>query len=91
MAAEGQSDRMVSDMGVQMKQRCITEFFHVEKKIAPIDIHQHLQNISRDQIGCEHSEMVGGVCMFHQWWQSGGNSGVEDKPHSGWPGTAVTP
>ena len=61
------------------------------KKMAPIDIHQQLQNISRDQIGCEHSEMAGGVCMFHQWWQSGGNSGVEDKPHSGWPGTAVTP
>ena len=46
--------------------------------MAPIDIHQQLQNISRDQIGCEHSEMAGGVCMFHQWWQSGGNSGVED-------------
>ena len=38
MAAEGQSDRMVSDMEVWMEQRCDTEFFHVEK-LAPINIH----------------------------------------------------
>ena len=38
MAAEGQSDRMAPDMEVYMKQRCVTEFLHVEK-IAPIDIH----------------------------------------------------
>jgi len=33
-----QSDSMASDMEVRMKQRCVTEFFHVEK-MAPIDIH----------------------------------------------------
>ena len=38
MVAERQSDRMVSDMEVHMKQRCITEFLHVEEN-APIDIH----------------------------------------------------
>ena len=27
----GQSDKMVSDMGVWMKQRCVIEFLHVEK------------------------------------------------------------
>ena len=32
MAAEGQSDRMVSDMEAHMKQRSETEFLHAEKK-----------------------------------------------------------
>jgi len=31
MAAEGQCDRMASDMEVLMKQRGVTEFFHAEK------------------------------------------------------------
>ena len=39
MEGEGQSDRMASDMEVCMKQRCDTEFLHVEK-IVPTDIHQ---------------------------------------------------
>jgi len=38
VAAEGQSDKMASDIKVRMKQWCVTEFFHVEK-IAPTDIH----------------------------------------------------
>ena len=38
MAAEGQSNRMASNMEVQMKQRCVLEFFHAEK-MAPIDIY----------------------------------------------------
>jgi len=57
MAAEGQSDRMTSDMEVRMKQRCATEFLHGEK-VTPTDIHQHLLNVSGDQ---EHSEVFGGV------------------------------
>mgnify|MGYP001855546077 FL=1 len=36
MAVEGQPDKMVSDMEVCMKQRCVTEFRH-EEKIAPND------------------------------------------------------
>ena len=36
MAAEGQSDKMVSDMEVCMKQRCGTELFHAEKQIKEI-------------------------------------------------------
>ena len=44
MAAEGQSDRMTSDMEVGMKQRYGIELLHVEK-IAPIDIHQCLLNV----------------------------------------------
>ena len=31
MAAEGQSDKMASDMEVRMKQRCVIEFLHAEK------------------------------------------------------------
>jgi len=45
MAAEGQSDKMVSDMEVCMKQRCVIEFLHAEK-IAPTDIDQSLLNVS---------------------------------------------
>ncbi len=48
MAAEGQSDKMASDMEVCMKQRCVTEFLHVEK-MAPTDIHRHLLNIYGEQ------------------------------------------
>ena len=48
MAAEGQSDKMASDMDTLMKQRCVIEFLHVEK-IAPTDIHQCLLNICGDQ------------------------------------------
>ena len=41
MAAEGQSDQMISDMEVDLKQRCVIESLHAEK-MAPIDIHQPL-------------------------------------------------
>jgi len=37
MAAEGQSDKMPSDMEVQMKQMCGTEL-HAEK-VAHVDVH----------------------------------------------------
>jgi len=41
-------DRMVSDMEVRMKQRCVFEWLHVEKMI-PIDIHWCLGNICGDK------------------------------------------
>jgi len=44
MAAEGQSDTMVSAIEVRMKERCGIEFLHVEK-MAPTDIHRHLLNV----------------------------------------------
>ena len=44
MAAEGQFDKMASDVEMHMKQRGGSEFFHVGK-MAPTDIHQHLLNI----------------------------------------------
>lgn len=48
LAAEGQSETMASDMEVQLKQRCVMEFLHVEKDAA---IHkcQCLLNIYGDQ------------------------------------------
>ena len=47
MAAEGQSDRMVSDTEVCMKQRGVIEIFHAEK-MATIDIHWFLLNVYGD-------------------------------------------
>ena len=75
MAAEGQSDRMVSDMEMQMKQRTATEFLY-EEKIAPKDIHQHLLNTYGGQRV--------GVSTVTQWvvYFSSGDSNVKDKPRS---------
>ena len=47
MVAEGQSDRMVSDVEVQMKQRCVTEFLHVEIMTSN-SIHQCLVSVDGD-------------------------------------------
>ena len=60
MSAEGQSDKMVSDTGVWMKQRCVAEFLHVEI-MAPTDIHQHLLNIYGDQT-VDVSTVKAGLC-----------------------------
>ena len=67
-----------------MKQRCVTEFLHVEKT-APNDIHRHLLNVYEDQ--------TVDVSTVRQWVVrfSSGDSDVKDKPHSGQPCTAVTP
>ena len=35
-------------MELCIKQTCVTEILHVEK-MAPIDIHRHLQNVYGDQ------------------------------------------
>jgi len=48
MAAEGQPDQMASDMEVCMKQKCVTEFLHVEI-IAHTDINWHFLNVYGDQ------------------------------------------
>ena len=48
MAAEGQTDKMASDMEMHTKRRCIIEFLHAEK-MAPTDIHRHLVNVYGDQ------------------------------------------
>ena len=48
MAAEEQSDQMASDMEVCMKQRCVIEFLHEEKK-APVDIYRPLLDVYEGQ------------------------------------------
>ena len=48
IAAQGQSDTVVSDMEVCVKQRYGTEFLHAEI-IAHTDIHWYLLNIYGDQ------------------------------------------
>jgi len=48
MAAEGQTDKMTSDMEECVKQRFVIEFLPVEK-MASSAIHQCLLNISGDQ------------------------------------------
>ena len=58
MAAEGQFDKMASDVEMHMKQRGGIEFFHVGKMV-PTDIHQHLLNIYGDQ--------TVGVSTVRQW------------------------
>jgi len=47
-AAEGQSGKMVSDMEVSVKQRCVNEFLHEEKK-ERADTHQCLMNVYGDE------------------------------------------
>jgi hypothetical protein len=46
--AEEQSGKMVPDMEMHTKQRYVSELLHAEKT-APVDIHQHLLNVRRDQ------------------------------------------
>ena len=60
MAAEGQSDRMVSDMEVYMKQRCVTEFHHAKNgtNLLSLTLAECLQIPNS---GCEHSKAVGGA------------------------------
>ena len=61
MAAEGQSDRMASDVGASTKQKRANEVLHAEG-MAPTDIHGHLW---RPNSRCLH-KAVGGVS---QQWQ----------------------
>jgi len=78
MTAEGQSDKMVSDMEVRMKQRRVIEFLRAGKN-APNDIHRHLLNVYGDQTV---------VVSTVRWWVSrfsSGDSDVQDKPRSGRP------
>ena len=62
MAAEGQCDKMASDMEVCLKQRGGTEFLHVEK-MAPTDIHRRLLYIYGDQAVDVSSERQWVVCF----------------------------
>ena len=71
-------------MEVWIKQRCVSEFLHVEK-MAPIDIHQHLLNVYREQTVDVSIDRQWVVCF------SSGDSNMKDKLLSQQPCTAVTP
>ena len=62
MAAEGHSDRPVSDMEVGMKQKCTTEFWKNSTHWHSSTLAEHWWSPNS---GCEHSEVVGGA--FQQW------------------------
>jgi len=68
MAAEGQSDRMESDMEVRMKQRCVVEFFYAEKN----NVHWHSLTLAgrfwRPNSESDNSEVVVGAFQL-QWQQ----------------------
>ena len=84
MTAEGQSDKMASDMEVRMKQRCVIEFLHAEK-IAPNDINRRLLNVYGDQ--------TVDVSTVRRWvarFSTVATATLKDKPRSGRPCTAVT-
>ena len=72
MTAEGQSDKMASDMEVRMMQRCVIEFLHAEK-IVPNDIHRRLLNVYGDQT-VDVSTVRRWVARF-----SSGDSDLKDK------------
>jgi len=95
MAAEGQSDKIASDMEVHMKQRRVTVFLHM-KKMASSDIHWCLLNTYGDQtVDVSTMGLVGAVfqqcwqphfghlCRFLQTWHEGSCSSLV-KMHQWW-------
>ena len=78
MAAEGQSDKLASDMEVCVNLRCVTEFLYVEK-MAPIDVHRCLLNVYGAQT-VDMSTVRHWVVCF-----SSGDITMKYKPRSVWP------
>ena len=60
MAAEGQSDRMVSDVEVCMKQKRVLEFLHAGKNGTHWHSSTLVEHVWRPNNACERSEVVGG-------------------------------
>jgi len=69
---------MASDMEVQMKQRCVTDFLHVENSV-PTDIHQCLLKVSGDQ-PVDVSTVRKWVGVFQQWQQGYTPKHIKKKP-----------
>ena len=84
MAAEGQSDKVTSDVEIHTKQRCVIEFLHVESFV-PIDFNLCLLSTEGDQT-VDVSTIRQRIVNF-----STGDSDMKDKASPGWPCTAVTP
>ena len=64
MAAEGQSDKVASDMEVRMKQR-VELNSSTGKTGHSLTFTDNCSVLWRPNSGCEHSEAVSGV--FQQW------------------------
>lgn len=64
VAAEGQSDSMVSDMEVQEEHKCVTEFFHEKKKLVLTDVRQHWLNVYGDQMVDVGKVRCSGWCIW---------------------------
>lgn len=62
MAAEGHPEKMVSDLGDRIKQRCVTGFFHVKK----IGTHRHSSTLvdTKKWMWAQWGSAGG---TFHQW------------------------
>jgi len=58
MAAEGQSDKMASDVEMHMKQRCVTEFLHLEKNDTPSHSSSLAESFWSSNSGHKHSEEI---------------------------------
>ena len=84
MAADGQSDKMASDMEVHIKERCATEFLPAEK-MTPGGFCLCLLNVQGKQTVDVNTLRRWVVCF------SSADSDTKDKPYSRWPCTAVTP
>ena len=61
MAAQGQSDKLVPDMEVQMKKTYGTEFLHAERNCNHLHSSVLAEHFWRPNSGSEHSEVVGGA------------------------------
>ena len=59
MAAEGQSDKMTSDMEVSMEQISVTEYLHAEKNYTHCYSPMFAECLWRPNSECVHSEAVG--------------------------------
>ena len=68
MAAEGQSDKMASDVEVRTEQRCVTEFLQVEKNGTHWHSSMIAEHLQRLNSGCQHSEAVGGAFQLQRQW-----------------------
>ncbi|PNF39785.1 hypothetical protein B7P43_G03494, partial [Cryptotermes secundus] len=84
IATAEQSTKMVSDIEVRMKEKCVIEFL-TAKQIVPIDIHRHLLKVYRD-----NTVDVSTVIRWAVYFNSG-KIEVHDKPRYGRPCSAATP
>jgi len=73
VAAEGQSDKMASDVEEQVKQMCVFEFLRMEK-LVPTDIHCCFLNVYKENVYvstlrqwvmcCSSSDSNSGSCLL---------------------------